>query len=150
MKNTLKYIAILFVTCSFTMANNEIELTNEIGDLGAENKTIVSATASCNNDEVYFQLELLDESDGVYFALKRQYSDGRFETVKYVRSNVIQPVAIGLPTFQTLEDTDIPNEDFTYVLMRIVPADRTFSVIQKWQYCSDTHELCSEELFASN
>lgn len=144
MKNSIKYLAILFVTYSFTMTNNEI------GDLGAENKTIVSATASCINDEVYFQLELLNESDGVYFALKRQYSDGRFETVKYVKSNTIHPIAIGQLTFQGLVDSQVPNEDFTYVLMRIVPAEKIFSVIQKWHYCSETRELCSEELFASN
>jgi hypothetical protein len=144
MKNFLKYLAILFVTCSFTLTNNEID------DLGAENKTIVNATASFSKDEVYFKLELLGESDEVYFALKRQYPDGRFETVKYVRSKAIQPVAVGMSSFQLLEDTHVPNEDFTYVLMSIDPAKRTFSVIQKWKYCSDTRELCSEELYASN
>lgn len=150
MKNSFKYIAVFFVCCSFSIGNNDIKATSGIDELEAENKTIVSATSSSDNDEVYFQLESVNESEGVYFALKRQYPDGRFETVKYVPAIPVNLVAEGLPTFQTIEDAQVPDEDFTYVMMRIVPADRTFAVLQKWTYCADTHEICTFEILASN
>lgn len=150
MKNTITYIAIFLASTTYAMANNDQTPTNGNGAPVVENKTIVRATGECLNNKVHFELELMNESDEVYFALKREYADGRFETAKYVKVNNITPQVEDLPTFQNIEDENVPSEDFSYVLMRINPITRKFTVIQRWDYCSDTHELCTEEILAAN
>tara|TARA_B110000977_G_C10987471_1_gene458511 strand:- start:385 stop:837 length:453 start_codon:yes stop_codon:yes gene_type:complete len=150
MNKIITYIAILLASTSLTMASNGITLTSKNITQVVENKTIVSATGLCNNNEVHFHLELINESDEVYFALKREYSDGRFETVKYIKVGQVNLEEEDRSEFKTIHDYNVPNEDFTYVLMRIVPVERAFSVIQRWDYCSDTQELCREGVLAVN
>lgn len=97
----------------------------------------------------FFEIEIESETEDVFYSLKREFADGRFETVQTIKISSIIPDDNEMPNFYSFEDENIPNEDFTYMLMRIAPKSNSFNVLQRWDYCSVSHSLCSNGILAS-
>ena len=100
---------------------------------------ILNATAILTNGITYFELCVLNDSKEGFYALKREYSDNRFISVQFSKINKNTDNS---PVIYRFEDQKIPEEDFTYVLLRIVPESREFEVIKRWDYCYDKNEIC--------
>ena len=80
-----------------------------------------------------------------YLCTNCGYSDGRFVSVHFVK---IQTNTINLPVIYRFEDQKVPEEDFIYVLLRIVPESREFEILKRWEYCYAKNEICPMEYLA--
>jgi hypothetical protein len=143
------FFTLVLFTLGTAQASTEIFyniLTEQVPPV-AEKDMIMSTDAHSVQDEVHFDLIVLNESENVVYGLKREYVDGRFETAMYSKatSNPEDPFVT-----HNLKDSNVPEEDFTYVLMRIHQDTREFKVVGRWNYCHAEGEICADVMFASN
>ena len=135
---------LLGILYSFTGKNSEIPKN------GVETCKASIIVIPEESEVAHFELAVAAESELVYYSLKREFADGRFETVEVLKIESVFPADELMPSFHHFEDVQIPNEDFTYMLLRIEPASRTHLVVQRWEYCAQTHSLCSTGILATN
>jgi len=116
MKNSIKYSLVAFVIGFSLSCFAQDNTSSSYASHNSSNDQQVGVTARLLNATVYFKLLMKNETkDGIY-SLVRRYSDGSFE---YVGHKNIVPNDIDTPLLYCLKDTEIPSDDFTYVLYRI-------------------------------
>ena len=148
MKNTALIVLIVFVASSaFSNRNNTDDPLIKNGAPAAKSEALLNTSVVIANGIAFFELSVLNEATGGVYALKREFSDGRFVSVQLRKINTN---TYNLPVVYTFEDRNVPKEDFTYVLLRIVPETRKFKVIQRWAYCCDRNEICPMDHLATN
>ena len=141
MKNKVLILILFSLSLSPAFSNiNEPEngLFENEKQVGKTDVTL-NASANLTNGITYFELSVLNESKEGFYALKREYTDGRFVSVQFSKINTNTDNS---PVIYHFKDEKISQEDFTYVLLRIVPESREFEVIKRWDYCYDKNEIC--------
>ena len=147
----MKFVILTLALFTLGMAQASSEVFNSIQSDQippvAEKDMIMSKDAHSVQDEIHIELVVLNESENVVYGLKRKYTDGRFETAVYskVTPDLEDPFAT-----HKLKDTNVPEEDFTYVLIRIHQDTKEFKVVGRWDYCHEQGEVCADVMFASN
>ena len=147
----MKSLALLLVLFSFNNSSVFSNINEADNPLSEKEKKVVKTDVILNtsgiltNGITYFELSVLNDSKEGFYALKREYSDGRFVSVQFTKINTNTN---NLPVIYRFEDKKVPEEDVTYILLRIVPESREFEVIQKWEYCYDKNEICPIDYLA--
>ncbi len=144
-------LTLALFTLGTTQAASSIH-TNYLLDIAppvAEKDMVMSKEAHTSLNQVQFDIVVLNESSNVIYGLKREYADGRFETAVYCKAT---PSLEGEDPFVSheIQDKNVPEEDFTYVLVRIHTDTRAFKVIGRWNYCHDLKEICADVMYAAN
>lgn len=103
-----------------------------------------------DNDIAHIEVTVNGENEEVYYSLKRQFEDGRLESVQSIKITPNSDVSSAVSLCQ-FADNNVPHEDFSYVLMRINPTTKAFNVVQRWNYSAVTQSISSPDfMFASN
>ncbi|MBL4862274.1 MAG: hypothetical protein JKY09_04550 [Crocinitomicaceae bacterium] len=147
MKKTSSFFALLILSTSlaFSGITGVDPVTNDGTPI--ERNILVSSSETYQDNAIHIELTMLNELEEGVYALKREFEDGRFETVQL---NKIIPNAGNIPVVHNFEDKAVPNEDFTYLLIRIYPQTKKFEVVKRWSYYSDRKEIWTEGVLASN
>ncbi len=96
----------------------------------------IKASAGITNETVEISVTITGDNTSGYYALKKSYSNGRFETVAYQKIEISDS-----PQTYHFKDENINSGDCTYVLMRIFPETKKFEVVEKWKFSAATKEV---------
>lgn len=139
---SLAFLLILIVFNISLVISSPLQVDNPLREKQEriiKTDVILNVSGIVTDGVAIFELSVLNDSKAGFYALKREFSDGRFESVELskiiVNSNK-------LPVDYHFEDQNVPKEDFTYVLLRIVPKTREFEVLKRWEYCHAKEEIC--------
>ena len=126
----LVLLPLLFANFDLVAHNS---MSYEIKKAGAK---CIKASAGITNETVEISVTMTGDNTSGYYALKKSYSNGRFETVAYQKIEISDS-----PQTYHFKDENINSGDCTYVLMRIFPDTKKFEVVEKWKFSAATKEV---------
>lgn len=132
MKHSVLVLLLLMFFVNFDLAAHN-NVPYEIEEAG---KKCIKASAGITNETVEISVTMTGDNTSGYYALKKSYSNGRFETVAYKKIEISDS-----PQTYHFKDENINSGDCTYVLMRIFPETKKFEVVEKWKFSAATKEV---------